>query len=266
MVAFAHRWVLCAGALGCVLLGTIAKADLVVDIGGPGLGNNLTITPDGTLTIDVTITSTTGLDTLVEFYPNFMLLPVSTSSTPRPIIEFAPTADQPTGFVNDPAADYVFANDSTDYEAISFRLRSHPFKSTALAGFTPADRSVEFYASPEDARTGGTLIDTNFLVTQIEIVHNLDGFLAADGMGEPFQLTIADFTPTGSDGITEQGFIGFDETAIRYTSNILTITAVPEPSAWALAGVALLSGVVVGAVRRTRRRAVGPGSCGRPQC
>ena len=212
-----------------------ARADLIIT------GGTASVAAGSTGSVDFTVSSTTGTDTLSSFNVQLLITTLSGGS----LLQFTTAQPDPFGRSN-----YVFAGNSGD-----------------------ANNGLSFWAAPSTSPTG-TLNDT---ITGGDFTNNGTGvtisqtptsllmavqFQAAAGAAAGDMYSIALVPSSG--GSTGQTFFSNPSANLNYTSTaaVVTLTApasTPEPSSFALTGLASL-GFMLYRRRNSRKNLEAPKS------
>ncbi|TWU02649.1 PEP-CTERM sorting domain-containing protein [Stieleria varia] len=211
-----------------------AHAEVIVQIG------NGTVTPGGTITLDVMISGTAPED-LAEYDVIFDV--TSIASQAGTALELA--ALQNESFLLDP--NYVFFGTDDGMGAPDPTASAAVFDgvpATAIA--SPTRLQVVDLAVDAAGDLSFVTVDTPRLLTQIELVHNLGAVDPALTVGNTFDVSL--------DLFLEPFFFDFDGFEINVDSSIsgtvTVVAAVPEPStAFALAAML----IVPLSIRRRKR-------------
>ena len=210
-----------------VLAAAPARAELVVDIGGPSLGDTVFITPGGFLDIDVTISSTTGTEMLRTAFMSFLIEPPLTGELPRSRLRISDLT--PTSTIVDDPAYLFFDRSNRDFFVTEF----------------PQSDGIQIDDEGLVDHQGVPMTQSqSFLLARFRLQHDLNGFSVDEVIGESFE--IRQLIPFSSE-IDGPFFDANKQPLVAWSSNTLTVTAIPEAGtlAFCLLCVTGLGGVSV---------------------
>ncbi len=208
-----------------------ARGEILLTVG------NGTITPDGSLSVDVFIATDTGPLSLAEFTLFLELSP--TSSTGAATLDFVNPQSE-SFLLND---DYIFSDNS---DAIENSESTITYDNQTATLITVFDFTTDAFGDPVDVDITGT----PQLIATLDIKHNLNGESAAATLGDEFQFLIDE----SSEFLKADGFETFDPgigPVFTVSGGMITVgaVAIPEPTS-----IAFLTLASIGMCVRRRRR------------
>ena len=206
-----------------------ARADLVIT------GGTATVAAGGTGSVDFTISSTTGTDTLSSFNVQLQIGVLSGGS----LLQFtSPPSGQPDPYTR---SNYVFAGNSFGF------TNGLPFWATPSSTVTLNDTITGGDSTNNGAVTISQTPTSLLMAVQFQAA-------AGAAAGDSFSISLVPSSGTGS---SQTFFNNLGPTPLNYTSTaaVVTLTApssTPEPSSFALTGLASLGFMLYR--RRNRRK------------